>query len=129
MNLENSVDELENVDWGEPTYSSFLVKECHRLRKIPIKEFKPADLRIMISQDISLQILIPLAIQVLERDPMIDTYYFEGDLLESVLDCDKEYWLRNMELHGKIKRIVLGISNFEYASKELKEKWERLLAM
>jgi len=76
MDINKTLDQLENNIWGEPQYSSYLVKECHRLRKVQLKDFSPADLRVMIGQSISLKYLIPLALDILENDPFIDAYYF-----------------------------------------------------
>lgn len=67
-----TLDELEEEVWGEPKgeYVSSLVARCHHLRTKPIGEFSPGDLRVMIGQEIGLSFLVPLAIQVLESDPL-----------------------------------------------------------
>lgn len=46
-----SLEQLEGQDWGEPTYDSHLVTECHRLRRVPLREFTTENLRIMIRPD------------------------------------------------------------------------------
>ena len=56
-----TLDELEGVAWGEPTFDSYLVTTCHRLRTKPVDEFSVEDLRIMIGQQIGLPHLVPLA--------------------------------------------------------------------
>ena len=33
---EQSLDELEGVEWGPPTYDSYLVANVHRLRRVPM---------------------------------------------------------------------------------------------
>ncbi len=80
-----TLTELESEDWGEPPFPSHLVTECHRLRKVPIGDFTTENLRIMIGQNIGLDHLIPMAIQVLRRDPLASGDFFEGDLLRSVI--------------------------------------------
>jgi hypothetical protein len=40
-----TLDELEGVVWGEPTFDSYLVTTCHRLRTKPVDEFSVEDLR------------------------------------------------------------------------------------
>ena len=82
--LDKTLQELDGEDWGEPTYPSHLVNECHRLRTVPLKDFRVEDLRRLIGQKFSLEYLVPLALERLEADPWIDGDY-EGDLLNSVL--------------------------------------------
>ena len=64
---DQTLDQLEGVDWGEPTYSSYVVTNTHRLRKKPLREFTPEDLRFMLGQQISLPILMPMALDGAER--------------------------------------------------------------
>jgi hypothetical protein len=53
---ENStLEQLEGDGWGEPSYPSHLVTECHRLRRIQLREFTVENLRIMIGQNIGLR--------------------------------------------------------------------------
>jgi CDI immunity proteins len=65
-----SLQELENKDWDEPHFDSFLVQECHRLCHVPLKDFTTEDLRIMIGQNIGLDYLIHLAIEKLKQNPL-----------------------------------------------------------
>jgi hypothetical protein len=70
--LGKTLDELEGVVWGEPTFDSHLVTTCFRLRTKPVDQFTIEDLRIMIRQKIGLHYLIPLAIVELEREPLAE---------------------------------------------------------
>ena len=71
----------------------------------------------MIGQSISLKYLIPLALDVLENDPFIDVYYFDGDLLTAVLTSSKEYW-ENMPIEReRLKSIVTSITDLKYKNK------------
>ena len=79
-----SLQHLEGQDWGEPTYDSHLVTECHRLRRIPLRDFTAENLRIMIGQQIGLPYLIPLALEMLRGDPFTAGDLYEGDLLAAV---------------------------------------------
>lgn len=87
-----TLQELEHSDWGEPTYPSGLVETCHRLRRKPLSEFTDADLRILIGQQISLPYLLPLAVERLDADPLLEAFYYSGDLLAAVLSVKPEYW-------------------------------------
>src|SRR5262249_2428107 len=87
-----SLQELEQDDWGEPTYDSYLVTTVHRLRRKPLAEFTVEDLRIMIGQKISLSFLIPLAVERLEEEPLAAGHHYGGDLLHVVLLTGEAFW-------------------------------------
>ena len=44
--LDQSLDELEGAQWGPPTYDSALVTNVHRLRSVPLKQYRLEDLRL-----------------------------------------------------------------------------------
>ena len=89
-----SLQELENEDWGEPNYDSHLVQECQRLHRVPLKDLTVEDLRIMIGQNISLEYLIPLAVEKLEQNPLAEGNYYASDLLVNVLRADSKIWTK-----------------------------------
>lgn len=88
-----SLQDLENHDWGKPSINdTSLVTRCLRLRRKPLKVLTSEDLRIMIGQSISLPILIPLAVERLEEEPLAETSYHPGNLLKAVLRADESFW-------------------------------------
>ena len=93
--MKNTIEEIENDFWGDPEYHSHLVVTCHNLRKKNLDEFEIEDLRIMISQNIALPVLIPLAVKELKENIFAEGPYYEGDLLKAVLTSEKEYWDKN----------------------------------
>jgi hypothetical protein len=114
-----NLDELEGVVWGEPTFDSYLVTTCHRLRTKPVDDFSVEDLRIMIGQKVGLPHLIPLAVAVLERDPLAEGNYYPGDLLANVIGAEE--WLQaHPEWLGRVVRVT------ERATKELEDAGEHL---
>ncbi|RYM32155.1 hypothetical protein ERX46_15855 [Brumimicrobium glaciale] len=90
--MTKSLEALEKDYWGAPDSDSHLVKTCHQLRKKQLKDFETEDLRIMIGQNIGLPYLIPLAIEALQENILIEGDFYEGDLLKSVLTSDVDYW-------------------------------------
>ena len=105
LNMEDTIEMMENDFWGEPTYGSYLVATCHQLRKKPLKDFTVEDLRIMIGQNFSLDILIPMAIERLRQNIMAEGHFYPGDLLKSVLTADANYWQKNPLLRRKLSRL------------------------
>jgi hypothetical protein len=91
---ESNLEMLENEYWGDaPDDSSHLIRTCHSLRKKRLEDFSPEDLRILIGQQIGIQHLVPLALTVLQDNPLAEGNFYEGDLLCCLLryvPC--EYW-------------------------------------
>ena len=101
-----SLQQLEGEDWGEPTYHSHLVKECHRLHRVPLCDFTVEDMRIMIGQDIGLEYLVPLALERLQAEPYAEGDFYPGDLLVNVLGADVGFWRRRPELRQQLVAIA-----------------------
>jgi hypothetical protein len=101
-----SLQELEGLDWGEPDYPSHLVKTCHRLRRKPLQEFTVEDLRIMIGQKMSLDHLMPLALDRLRNDPLAEGDFFPGDLLKNFLMAAPAYVAAHPDATSTIDEIV-----------------------
>ena len=97
-----TLDQLENTNWGEPTYSSYLVRTCHALRKKPLQDFTIEDLRIMIGQNISLEHLMPLAIGELSKNILAEGDFYEGDLLKAVLSAEGGFWKKHPEMGERV---------------------------
>ena len=77
-----TLTELEGEDWGPPTFDSHLVTTIHQLRHKPLEQFTVADLQIFIGQNMSLEFLLPIAIEHLQDDPLVEGDYYRGDLLD-----------------------------------------------
>jgi CDI immunity proteins len=97
-----SLQDLDCQDWGEPTNPSHLVTECHRLRRVPLRDFTAENLRIMIGQNIGLAYLVPLALECLHDDPFAEGDFYPCDLLVSVLRSDAKFWQTRPELRERL---------------------------
>lgn len=109
----NSINfSLEELEGGKilsvPEDSSYLVRTANELRKKKLMDFEIEDLRLMIGQNISLNYLLPLAIDVLNKDILAEGDFYPGDLLKNVLDVDESVWKVNNQLFRKIKELVLN---------------------
>lgn len=130
-----SIEEIENDVWEIPKQpSSSLVIRCTKLRKLPIRDLETEDLRVLIGQEIGINILIPLALSVLKDDPVAEGDYYEGDLLMSILSVEAEYWQNNNNHYQELKSIYPKAIELleELSSMNIKERLEqsyhRLLA-
>ncbi len=107
IDLNKTIEQIEGSIWDKPDYDSHLVRTCHLLRKKILKELEIEDLRILIDQNIALEILIPIAIKELEINILAEGDFYPGDLFKAVLDSDKAYWISRMNQHSKIKDLYL----------------------
>jgi len=111
---QQTLEELEGDTWGEPTFDSHVVTRCLELRKIPIGELRPEDLRLLIGQGIGLDHVIPLALEHLENDPLTHGDFYPGDLLMAVLAVDPNYWNSNPDSVGRLYEVAIALeSHFE----------------
>jgi hypothetical protein len=60
----------------------------------------------MIGQQISLPILVPMAIEHLEVEPLAEGRYYPGDLLAMVLKIDETYWANHPNSSEQVRRVV-----------------------
>src|ERR1044071_9492585 len=101
-----SLQQLEGQDWGKPNFDSHLVTECHRLRRVPLCKFTVEDLRIMIGQQISLEYLMPIALEHLRADPLAEGAYYPGDLLSAVLRAGRKVWQQHPDWGNEVAAIA-----------------------
>lgn len=113
-----TLEELENNKWGAPTYNSHLVTTCHRLRKIPIGDFSTEDLRIMLGQSIGVKYLMPLALDILRKDPLSEGDFYPGDLFVAVLRLKNEIKKEHLDWLDDLKSIIQSL---KVVPKEIEE--------
>jgi hypothetical protein len=101
-----SLQQLDGQDWGDPTFDSHLVIECHRLHRVPLRDFTVEDLRITIGQDIGLEHLVPLALERLHDNPFAEGAYYPCDLLVSVLGAEARFWQAHPDLCDQLIAIT-----------------------
>ena len=88
-----TLDEFEGTTWGDPPEVATYVKHtCYELRRTPLGQFEAEDLRIMIGQQIGLELLVPMALGALIQQPLIEADMYPGDLLRAVLALPDSFW-------------------------------------
>lgn len=104
--MSRTLEDLERSVWPDPGDTTPMIKECHRLRKLPIRELTAAQLGLLIRQQIGGRHLIDEAIMRLESDPLLDSGMTAGDLLWSVLRADDQQFRRWPATHQQLKAIA-----------------------
>ncbi|MFF3918801.1 contact-dependent growth inhibition system immunity protein [Streptomyces sp. NPDC001852] len=101
VDRNRSIEELERHRWPDPPPDSTpLVRSVHELRRRAIKDLTVEDLRRLVSQDVGLPWLLPVALDFLrETAPNeVETGWYDDDLLSAVLTRSEEVWREDPRL-------------------------------
>lgn len=105
-----SLTALEKDDWGAaPPDATHLMSTVHRLRHVPVGELSPGDLRVLIGQNVGVDVLVPRALAVLRAEPLVTGTYYPGDLLVAVLELPVSYWTAHPAEHAEVERVLDGL--------------------
>ncbi|MEY2244000.1 contact-dependent growth inhibition system immunity protein [Streptomyces sp. BF23-18] len=114
LHRDRSLEELEGDRRPAPSADDTrLVATALALRRRPIGELTVEDLRLLIGQDIGLPYLLPLALEVLRRNPMAEGHMYEGDLLSAVLTRDSAAWTTFPEVGRELRVIVSKLTGLD----------------
>lgn len=107
VNSSRSIEQLQATPWPEPTAEAPPhVHRCYALRRVPIVRLTSGDLRALITQDIGLTALMPIAISRLQQQPLLEGEYYPGDLLCASIGVQPDYWSRSPSEFEALRRIA-----------------------
>jgi len=94
--MQETIERLEGRVWPEPEWQSGLVLTAHALRKKPLDELTPNDLRVAFTQDAGADFVKTRVLEILEAKPTAGDL-FAGDLIFAVMRSrafrqDEEFW-------------------------------------
>lgn len=84
----------------------------------------------LVGQNIGLPFVVPLALEILERDVLVEASYFRGDLLAATLQADSSFFEGNPDLRSRVEKLIAAIPaalegldhiNFDTSSEALEE--------
>lgn len=104
---EKSIAELERKHWPKlgPEASHFH-RRCYDAVTKPISTLSVADLRLLISQDIGLGFVVPIALEIVEKDPLLESEHFRGDLLTAILSASKDFYREHPAIHARVEKLL-----------------------
>jgi len=107
-----SLQEIEGDDWGDPaTAETDLIGNVLQYRRTPLRDLGAEELRELILQQVSLDLLVPRALTLLEHDPRTAGDLYEGDLLAAVLLAKRGFWRRHPELAERVEGIIATLDD------------------
>ncbi|GIF09717.1 contact-dependent growth inhibition system immunity protein [Actinoplanes siamensis] len=119
---EQSLEEVEGDAWGDaPADATKLIATIHELRRKPIGSLEVEDLRVLLGQREGVPVLVPRALDILERDPLAEGDYYPGDLLNAVLSrVPAEYWADHPSESARLRALVATVELEEVDDDELR---------
>lgn len=107
-----SLEEIEGDAWGAvPADATHLIKTVYRLRRRPIAALDAEDLRVLVSQQVGLDVLIPRTLAKLHEDPLLEGDYYPGDVLTAVLRVPATYWSANPAQRTTVENIIAVVAD------------------
>ncbi|WP_409465535.1 contact-dependent growth inhibition system immunity protein [Amycolatopsis sp. GA6-003] len=105
-----SLEQLENSDWGDPPADATrLIETVHRLRRKPLALLTVEDLRLLLGQQVGVPFLVPRALAMLEQDPLCEGDFYPGDLLEATLRAPLSHWRARPDHLERLERVLASI--------------------
>ncbi|MFC8565519.1 contact-dependent growth inhibition system immunity protein [Streptomyces sp. NPDC057245] len=104
-----SLDQLEGQRWPDPPKdATSLVKAVHELRRRPVGTLRPDELARLITQDVGLPWLLPLAVRILRDTAPAQAAggWYDDDLLYAVVTRGQQVREQSPDLAHELKEAV-----------------------
>jgi hypothetical protein len=67
------------------------------------------DLRVLLLQQESLDVLVPVALTHLEQNPLAEGDFYPGDLLDTVLQIPQAYWQQHPGQRHRVSAVITAV--------------------
>ncbi|AZO53970.1 MAG: hypothetical protein EOS78_09850 [Mesorhizobium sp.] len=96
------------VGWphARSSYPSSLVERCEAALDTPLGQLSTEQLRLLIGQEIGLEILVVKAIDLIEMDPLVHGDYYDGDLISMCLKISGAFWATHPDLWFRLNEVL-----------------------
>ena len=104
-NRRQSIEDLSGYYWLAPETDSNVVLKSHGMRRKPLAELSLEDIRMGVIQQVGVSYLVPVALEVVERDPYAESLNFGAEITIALLDIPVEFWLTHEKLRDRLQRV------------------------
>jgi len=105
-----SVLDLRPRELTEPERKVGLEGRCWIAASRPLEELTPEDLRLLVSQNIGLDIVLPVALSLLEANPLESGDLYTGDLLVAISRVEESAWKTSLEIEMRYQELIHDVS-------------------
>ena len=108
MNMyKMTLKQLCREEKWELSYESVAVSKSAQIyNHLVLDDFTQKELRLMISQNIGNEFLVPLALEALENNLFLKAEHRPGDLLEAVCSVESNFWEGNEKLYKELMSMI-----------------------
>lgn len=108
MNMYSmTLKQLCREEKWELSYESVAVSKSAQIyNHLILDDFTPKELRLMISQNIGNEFLVPIALETLENNLFLKAEHRPGDLLQAVCSVEKDFWVQNEKLYKELTSMI-----------------------
>lgn len=123
-----SIAELENIKCTDCGLDSYVVRTSLNALKKPLNQLDIEEIRLLITQKLGVKYLIPAAVNALEDDLFQEVTYYDGDLLNAVLNLPVSFWNDNKKEYEKMRVLIENnyseIQSAEFIDKKFLVNWK-----
>ena len=94
-----------------PPYPTPLVERCNKALGTEFSDLSAEQLRLMIGQQIGLEVLLPRAFEILRENPLVCVTLYDGDLLTACLRVDAAFWIEHPDLWRDLDGLLQGLDD------------------
>ena len=103
IDRSKSIEELTGYYWCAPEFESNVVLKSHAMRRKPLAELTLDDIRTGVMQQIVVSYLVPLALEVVEKDPYAESQAFPAEVTVALLNIPIEFWIAHKDLRNRLQ--------------------------
>lgn len=105
-----TLEQIDGRSWGNPPADATrLIKTVYALRHKPVGTMETEDLRVLLLQQESLDVLVPVALTRLSLNPLAEGDFYPGDLLVAVLKTPSSYWQAHPDEQIRATQVVEAV--------------------
>ncbi|UJW31133.1 hypothetical protein L3Q67_39075 [Saccharothrix sp. AJ9571] len=109
-----TLEQIEGRHWGDPPADATpMVKTVYELRRKPVASMETEDLRMLLSQQEGVDVLVPVALTRLEQNPLAEGDFYAGDLLTAVLRIPQSYWRQHPGQLRRVSSVLEALGHLE----------------
>ena len=134
--FSQTLSDLIHCEWRDeiPYDDSSVVQHMYYLFHTQARRWTVEDYRYLVEQETALDIILPKVFEILQFDIKADGGFYEGDLLNAVLQINADFWEQHKDLYNTacmlIKNNMETLSKTEYSTdKKILEDATAFLAM